>query len=273
MFDDNYRLIAPLQPKNTLANTQLWQAVHLPTQKKVVIKQLLSDFSPLQYQQFYQENLVYQTLENLNPSQKTYFFNILNAKISAQENWLIFEHYQGQTLKQALAENSLNFPQKIAYLIELCHALDALHSQGFIHSDIKPSNVFISENQLKLFDFGLAKNIDNLSPQSQTAGTPAYMSPEQFNGDVLTYQSDYYSLGILMYETLVGKKPFLATTLESWAIQHCQTSISPIDGFSAELNCQLNSLFDQLLAKFPYNRPKNLAVIKNLLENLQKLKK
>lgn len=273
MFNDNYRLIAPLQSKNPLANTQLWQAVDLMTHKKVVIKQLLPQFNDLQYQQFFQEYQVYQALKTLTPSQKPYFFHLLNAKFSAQENWLVFEPYQGQTLKHALAENHYIFSQKIEYLIQLCHALEILHLQGFIHSDIKPSNVFISENRLKLFDFGLAKKVNNFASRLHTAGTPAYMSPEQFHGEALTYQSDYYSLGVVIYETLVGKKPFLAENITDWAIQHCQTPVPQIDGFSAEVNCRLNVLFYQLLAKLPHNRPKNLSIIKDLLENLQKLEK
>lgn len=298
MFYDNYHLISSLYPKNHLANTQLWLIYDTHAQKNRVIKQLLPNFNPTQYQQFIQEFQVYQQLKKLNPAPCAYFFQLMTAHLSADQNWLVLDYYQGKNLQQALIENCLTFNQKIAYLIDACSTIEILHSQGFIHCDIKPSNLFISESPpdsplelplelpLKLLDFGLARPIDRKSQSGITAGTPAYMSPEQFTGEVITYQSDYYSLGIVIYEILLGHKPFSAKpsntwTLQDWAIAHCQTPIPTLmdinspnflpTNFSLRIRVALQSVFNLLLAKFPQNRPKDLSTIISRLKNLEKI--
>lgn len=290
MFYDNYHLISPLYPKNHLAHTQLWLIYDTHAQKNRVIKQLLPNFNPTQYQQFVQEFQVYQQLKKLNHAPYAYFFQLMTAHLSADKNWLVLDHYQGKNLQQTLIENCLTFNQKIAYLIDACIAIEILHSQGFIHCDIKPSNLFISESPpdlpLKLLDFGLARPIDSTSHSGMTAGTPAYMSPEQFTGKVITYQSDYYSLGIVMYEILLGQNPFLTKlsntwTLQDWAIAHCQTPIpTPMNinspnflspSISLHIRVALQPIFNVLLAKFPQNRPKDLSAIISRLKNLEKI--
>lgn len=177
MFYDNYRLIKLLRPKNILANTQLWLAYDLIGQKNVVIKQLLANSTPTQYHQFFQEYQVYQQLQQLNAAQRTYFFHLHNSHLIPPQHGLVFDHYQGYTLRQLQIADSLTFNQKISYLLAMCTAVEILHSQGIVHCDIKPSNILICHYSIKLFDFGLAKSADNAEISLRTAGTPRYMSP------------------------------------------------------------------------------------------------
>lgn len=267
----NYSNFQPYLPFNVLNHTQLWLAIDECTQKTVLIKALQQGYNAMQYQQLCQEYQVYLRLQNLANNKKKYFAKLLDVKIDNTENWLILEFYQGVTLRQLMVENQLELKVKITYLIELCRAINILHTQGFIHCDIKPSNVLITDNQLKLVDFGLSKSRDKMPVLSNiTAGTPAYMSPEQFIGENVTYQSDYYSLGVVMYECLVGKQPFIAKELENWAVAHCQQPLANITYFTHEINEQLQHIFKGLLAKRAENRPKNLAPIMRILKNLLK---
>lgn len=131
---------------------------------------------------------------------------------SGRSYYLIMEYVDGEDLR-TIIDYMTPIPPKIAALIvmEIARGLEITHSRNIIHRDIKPSNILISyDGNVKLIDFGVAKdeNSTRLTMTGMIVGTPAYMSPEQANGEPLTAQSDLYSLGILLYEMLTGVKPF-----------------------------------------------------------------
>jgi serine/threonine protein kinase len=101
---------------------------------------------------------------------------------------------------------------------QVCGGLAYAHARGVIHRDLKPSNLLItSEGAAKIADFGVAHLMQNpgLTQPGQTLGTPAYMSPEQIRGERLTPASDVFSLGIVLYELLIGRRPFMEDDVES----------------------------------------------------------
>ena len=127
--------------------------------------------------------------------------------------YIIMEYVQGIDLYDLL-QHTPKLPVDVAALIglQVARALDYAHFRGIIHRDIKPANIIIShQGEVKLMDFGIARD-DSLSDLTETGtgvGTPSYMSPEQILGDKLDFRSDVFSLGIVMYQCITGKKPFV----------------------------------------------------------------
>ena len=103
------------------------------------------------------------------------------------------------------------------------------HEHGIVHRDLKPSNLMIlADGTLKLTDFGIAKDLDRtaLTEANCTVGTAAYMSPEQCKGERnLTHKSDLYSMGVMFYELLTGRKPFNAENAMDMFLQHCNAEV------------------------------------------------
>ena len=140
----------------------------------------------------------------------------------------VMEYIEGDTLKDYLErKGKLNDDEIKTIFTQMLAAVGYVHEQGLIHRDIKPSNFMISPNgQVKLLDFGIAKNTDTNSAEytqtstSQQMGTPMYMSPEQVNETKsVTAQSDIYSLGVVLWQMVMGQKPYDVKTLSNFQLQ------------------------------------------------------
>jgi serine/threonine protein kinase len=142
--------------------------------------------------------------------------------------FIVMEFLEGQTLRHFLKDGPLSANQLLEFGLQISEALDAAHSRGILHRDIKPDNVFVTTSgHIKLLDFGLAKLLElnpegahNTAPGPLTAagmavGTPYYMSPDQLLDRKLDDRSDVFSLGVLLYEMATGKLPFTGSDLSS----------------------------------------------------------
>jgi serine/threonine protein kinase len=187
--------------------------------------------------------------------------------------FIVMEYIDGEPLDRALARRGrLSWEEVITYGKQLCSALQYAHEKGIIHRDLKPSNLMITqEGVLKLTDFGIAKDTDvtALTGQNSTIGTASYMSPEQCKGDKnLTYKSDLYSLGIVFFELLSGKKPFYAENTVDMFLKHVNEAPPKIGKVVDNIPPKMEALILQLMEKDKDNRPLDAAWIVRLLTEI-----
>lgn len=126
-------------------------------------------------------------------------------------SFICMAYYPGKTLKELINEGPLPIDKAIEIAVQIADGLQRAHEAGIIHRDIKPANIILTERgEVKIVDFGIAKLMGQSHPTrtKTTAGTAAYMSPEQAQGLVIDKRSDLFSLGIVLYEMLTGKRPF-----------------------------------------------------------------
>lgn len=186
------------------------------------------------------------------------------------------ELVRGRTLKELLQhQGSLPVPRVIHVIDQICEALGEAHSlpHPIVHRDLKPANIFLEERQkeerVKVGDFGIAKILGEQTTRLTSVGTPGpgtprYMAPEQWKGEELSNRTDLYALGAMMYELLTGHPPFAAQGgLETLMYQHLHESPLPLP---TTIPIELRSLVEQLLAKDPQDRPKNVLLVRQILE-------
>lgn len=167
--------------------------------------------------------------------------------------YIVLEFIQGETLKERIRRfGRLHVPEAIAYAIEIARALGAAHDRGIVHRDVKPQNVMIDdEGSAKVTDFGIARTLeqDGLTADGRVLGTTDYVSPEQALGHQVTGQSDLYSLGVVLYEMLVGDVPFHGETQVAVAMKHVREELPDVQYHRPEVSSALAAVLDRATAK------------------------
>jgi serine/threonine-protein kinase len=195
--------------------------------------------------------------------------NIVRYKGSGRyhgQPFFIMEYVKGDSLDRVMERRDrLTWEEIVEMGTQLCAALQHAHDKGIIHRDLKPSNIMVlQDGTVKLTDFGIAKDTDvtALTAANSTVGTAAYMSPEQCKGARdITHKSDLYSLGIVFYELLTGRKPFTAETPLEMFTKHAKEKFAPPSQWTPECPPWLNTLICQLMEKQPEGRPLNADTV------------
>jgi serine/threonine-protein kinase len=181
--------------------------------------------------------------------------------------YMVMEWLKGSALSDRLRRGVPTIPETCEVLMGIAAALDAAHEKGIIHRDLKPHNVFLVDVRgqrplVKLLDFGLVKlqdvGEDNRIERTRAGailGTPAYMSPEQCMGRGIDTRSDNYALGILAYEMLSGRLPFMDDAPMALIIAQMQQQPTPLSVIAPNVPPELEALVMGLLAKDPAQRP------------------
>ena len=153
---------------------------------------------------------------------------IYDYGVHAGFEYLAMEYLVRGDLK-ARMQTGLKEIETLRYVEQIAAALRVVHNAGLLHRDLKPPNVMLRENdEVALIDFGLARALDGSTPSTRTGvlrGSPYYMSPEQAQGDQLDARSDFYSLGIMFYEMLTGRKPYTGATAMEVLQQHVSSPL------------------------------------------------
>lgn len=181
--------------------------------------------------------------------------------------FLVMEYIHGPTLKQLVGQRrQLQAREAIEIALQVCSVLQVAHARGFIHRDIKPQNIMLAWGGtgslsdggawVKLTDFGIVRVAEDagLTNSGIVLGTADYLSPEQARGETLTGSSDLYSLGVVMFEMLAGRPPFVGPTAVSIAMQHASASPPPLRQFNPTIPSVLEKFVNRVLQKEPEDR-------------------
>lgn len=166
---------------------------------------------------------------------------------------IVMEYLDGGDLKQRIAEG-INELLAVRFLRQIASALAKVHEVGILHRDLKPGNIMLrKDNTIALIDFGLAKRLRlemEITDSGEIFGTPYYMSPEQGHGNGVDTRSDIYSLGVIFFEMLTGKKPFRADTAMGIVYLHAKAPVPLLPPHLAKYQALIN----MMLAKNPQDR-------------------
>jgi serine/threonine protein kinase len=244
---------------------KVYLGVHPMVGAKAAIKVMLPQFAEDQEQveRFVREARVLATLNHDRIVKIMGFGTLPDGR-----QYMITEHLEGALLSRLIErEAPMNPARALNLLDQMLDALSAAHAAGVVHRDLKPANVIVkavgTEKKLKLLDFGLARarvvqaNADPTMPlnkASQVMGTPEYMAPEQARGFAPTPASDLYSLGVMAFEMLTHRLPFLATNVFEMMKHHVNTTPPKIGVLVPSMPQALEDLVTQLLSKAPEDR-------------------
>jgi tetratricopeptide (TPR) repeat protein/predicted Ser/Thr protein kinase len=181
--------------------------------------------------------------------------------------FIVMQLVDGRPLSEMAANGPLPVREALGYAVQIAEALSAAHRRGVVHRDLKPGNVMVdAAGRVRLLDFGIAKVIaspdiaaDLSTTSVQTTGnkllgTPGYMSPEQIQQRPLDGRSDLFSLGVLLYECLTGRRPFNARTPVETVANVLHVQLPPPSTLREGLNDRHDALCERLLAKEPADR-------------------
>jgi serine/threonine-protein kinase len=184
--------------------------------------------------------------------------------------YIVFEYVEGETLKQRIARiGALDIQEAIAYAIEIARGLSIAHDRNMVHRDIKPQNVLIDdEGRAKLTDFGISRQLeqDGMTATGRVLGTTDYVAPEQAMGRAVDPRSDLYSLGVVLYEMLVGQVPFHADSQVGVAMKHVNEELPDVQRRRPEVSAAVALVVERSTAKEPGERYQDIG---EMIEDLE----
>jgi eukaryotic-like serine/threonine-protein kinase len=191
--------------------------------------------------------------------------------------YLVMDYLEGTALSSLLAQNKGLAPSRVLDITtQVCGALKEAHSQGFVHRDIKPENIVLDKTSsldfVKICDFGIAytafeNRLNTMSRPTTVAGSPAYMSPEQCRGLPLDHRTDIYSVGLVVFEMITGKKPFNAATSKEYMVKTVNEKLPTMAEVRPDLNIpeMVEHIVSKALMKNPKDRFDNIVDFANNL--------
>jgi serine/threonine protein kinase len=253
----------------------VYRATHLGLQRSVAVKIIKSEFADDAdvADRFMREA---RTMAKLRHPRAAMIFDA--GKLPDGRHFIIMEFIEGATLSEALLrEGRFSAERVISIAVQVCEVLEEAHQLGIIHRDLKPSNIMLNERGVCVVDFGVAKvlasSADATASQASTGsgqiiGTPRYMSPEQCLGQRVGARSDLYSLGVVMYEMLAGRPPFVDPLPSVVLVKQATAAPPPLPKLRPDIPRSLALAVHTLLAKRPEDRPQTASVVRALLERI-----
>jgi serine/threonine protein kinase len=245
-----------------------------PINRKVAIKVLLGKLAEdeVAVKRFEQEARAISKMQHPN-TVTIYDFGTEEGRL-----YIVMEFLKGKTLTQVLRQDGvLVAPRACKIMRQVCSSLADAHAAGIIHRDLKPDNIFLTEvggdpDWVKVLDFGVAKLADTegagtLTQTGMIFGTPKYMSPEQAEGRPIDYRADIYALGVVLFELLVGRPPFISDTPVGLLLKHISEPPAPFKKIRPDLqiDSRVEAIVMKALEKNPDRRQQVVSELANEL--------
>lgn len=250
----------------------VYRAVDTMLDRNVAVKMILSDNtnpekSEKLLKRFHREAKTLAALSHPN------IVKVLDYGEYESTPYLVMEFISGGALRSKMGK-PIPYAEAAALLLPIARALQHAHQQKIVHRDVKPENILINDSdQPMLSDFGILKLVDveeshGLTGTGKIVGTPAYMSPEQIRGREVDGRTDMYSLGIVFFEMVTGRKPYNANTPIELSLQHLHDPIPKAKQVIRDLPGEVDQIIAKAIAKNPEDRFPNMAAFAQALEKL-----
>lgn len=250
---------------------RVYRAVQLDLERPVALKFLDHDLglNSRQVERFHQEALAASRLDHPGVAM------IHDHGEWEDRRYLVMELLRGQSLYQLTKqEGPLTYGRVVAILAQVCDVLEEAHDAGLVHRDMKPENIMVTKGRrgterVKVVDFGLASMMwqytrDREEGPLTISGTPFYMSPEQCRGAVVDHRSDIYALGVILYELIAGRPPFVDPQPAKVLLGHLYANPPTINApYAHPATASLEVLCRDALAKVPDQRPQSAALFRD----------
>jgi eukaryotic-like serine/threonine-protein kinase len=234
---------------------EVWLGTDLSLNRQVAVKLLKPHLAsdPVIAERFRREAIAVASVNHTNIVQ------VFDAVADGDRQAVVMQYVDGKTLRRLLDEQKQLSPELTVHIgMALAGALDAAHSAGLVHRDVKPGNVMVTpDGKVLLTDFGIAKALgggDDLTSDNVMMGTAKYLSPEQVRGRRLDGRADLYSLGLVLYECLAGKVPFQGETDADTALARLQRDPTDLMRLRPTLPGGLVDVITKLVQREPDNR-------------------
>ena len=178
---------------------------------------------------------------------------------AGSRSFIVMEYIEGKNLKAVIKEHApLALDYALDLAVQICAGVGYAHRAGLVHCDLKPQNVLVTaEGRVKVTDFGIARALASITPGEITDtvwGSPQYFAPEQATGQSPTPASDVYSIGVILFEMLAGRLPFVAQTPQQLALMHMRDEPPRLTAFNPNVPETVERIINKVLSKEPSAR-------------------
>lgn len=266
ILNDRYQLEQTL---GTGGMAIVYKAKDLMLERYVAVKALREDFSQdvAFRERFRQEAKAAANLSHPN------IVTVHDFGLDQKHLFIVMEYMPGTDLKTLIKQKKrFSVSEALELMIQACSGVGYAHRAGLVHCDIKPHNMLVTpEGRLKVTDFGIARALSTISPDERSEvvwGSPHYFSPEQASGLPPSPASDVYSLGVILYEMLAGRLPFIASDSAELARMHREDLPVAPRYFNTSIPAKLEEIILKVLSKEPSARYRTADQLGRLLMGL-----
>lgn len=251
IFNDRYQLVKKIG-EGGLA--EVYQAQDLSLGRMVAVKVLRPQYTrdPNFLVNFHRE------AQNSARLSDSYIVAVYDFGQAQNRPYIVMEWVPGSDLRTQIDDQGkISIEQAVTFAIQICSAVGTAHRAGIVHGDLKPGNILVTPgNQAKVTDFGLARALGESTMEEGEVvwGTPAYFAPEQASGDQALPATDVYAIGIILYEMLTGRVPFVGVDDQDVARKQLYESHIPVDRIDPKIPEPLARIIDAAMAKNPNER-------------------